>query len=85
MLTNRELKFLRLRKGISQTDMALVMGISREFLSMVESGKRDLSEERYKQYINAIYKICKMKPSDRKKLKSKQVEQEQVEEGVQDA
>ena len=80
MLTSQQLKMLRIRKMLTQQELANVLGISREFIAMVENGSREFSEERYQEYINAIYRVESMTPTQRKANKKKHQKQNNTQE-----
>lgn len=67
MLSGFQLKMLRIKKNVTQKQVADELNVTKNFISMVENQHRFFNEEQYQQYINAIYKH----ESDKKKTKSK--------------
>jgi len=48
------LKFIRLRKEIKQEELALITGYSQAFISFIESGKREPSQENLLIFAEAL-------------------------------
>ncbi|OFI04966.1 helix-turn-helix domain protein [Clostridium acetireducens DSM 10703] len=65
MLSAEKLKFLRLLHGISQIELGKELGISKNYISMVENRKTSYSEEWEEKYINAVYKIAEKKKNEK--------------------
>jgi transcriptional regulator with XRE-family HTH domain len=63
VLNPSKLKLLRLINDITQKELATEMGVSKNYISMVENGKRGYSQEQHDRYVNAIYKVS----ADKKK------------------
>lgn len=62
MLTNEQLKLLRLRLNLVQTDVAVVYKCSKQYVSNIENGVEQFySEEKHKRYIDAMYMAQKLK------------------------
>ncbi|NME94596.1 helix-turn-helix transcriptional regulator [Clostridium cochlearium] len=61
MLSQEKMKFLRVLHNISQKELAKEIGCTRNHISMVENRKNVCTEEFYKNYIKAIYKISQAK------------------------
>ncbi|MBX4271458.1 helix-turn-helix domain-containing protein [Clostridium estertheticum] len=57
MLDYRQLKHLRLLHNLSQADIAKELGISRNYISMVESHDRTYSKEWHDNYVKTIYTL----------------------------
>lgn len=63
MLTEEQIKHLRLFHSLTLQDVADVMGVSKNYISMIENRKVNLSEEQYNKLINAIYVAHSLKNS----------------------
>ena len=62
MLNRKQLKQLRLKMGLLQTDVATAYGCTKQYISMLENGIQGIgTEESYKKYVNAIYKAYTLK------------------------
>jgi transcriptional regulator with XRE-family HTH domain len=48
------LKHIRISKGISQKEMAEELGISTNYLSLIESDKKEPSQDRIAEFANAL-------------------------------
>lgn len=59
MLTGLQLKMLRIKKKVNQSKIANDLGVTRNFISMVENSHRHLNEEQYRQFIDSLYKHSK--------------------------
>ncbi|MBV4427607.1 helix-turn-helix domain-containing protein [Clostridium tyrobutyricum] len=70
MLSPDKLKFLRLIHDVTQKEIGDEMGTSKNYISMMENGKRSYSKEQHNRYVNAVYKVSSIK-------KNKKVEEEQ--------
>ncbi|MCD3240850.1 helix-turn-helix transcriptional regulator [Clostridium botulinum D/C] len=55
MLSGRRLKDLRLTLNVSQDEVAQRMGVSRNYISMLENEKQGFSKDIYDKWINALY------------------------------
>lgn len=67
MRRNERLRYTRILYGLTQTEVATELGCKRNYISMVENGN-DMSEEKYAEIMNAIYKVGEEK---KRKLKNK--------------
>ncbi|SHJ03183.1 Helix-turn-helix domain-containing protein [Dethiosulfatibacter aminovorans DSM 17477] len=54
MLRLKDLIQIRIRSGISQKELAEYLDFSRPFVSMVESGKRDIPKDKRKEWEQAV-------------------------------
>ena len=72
MLSPDKLKFLRLIHDVTQKEIGDEMGTSKNYISMMENGKRSYSKEQHNKYVNAVYKV-----SAKNKSKEKEVENEE--------
>ena len=63
MLSPEQLNFLRLAHKVSQTEVAKEMGVSKNYISMIENRKVSLSEEQYRKLVDAIYTAHRKKNS----------------------
>jgi transcriptional regulator with XRE-family HTH domain len=70
VLSPDKLKFLRLIHDVTQKEIGDEMGTSKNYISMMENGKRSYSKEQHNRYVNAVYKVSSIK-------KNKKVEEEQ--------
>ena len=61
MLSPGKMKFLRQLHNLSQKDVGDYMGVSKNYISMVENGKHYYSKEQHDRYINAIYAVSQEK------------------------
>lgn len=66
MLSVEKLKHLRLLQNLSQSNIANVLGVSKNYISMLENRKQNFSEDFYTRWLNAIYKLSSMSPSQQK-------------------
>ena len=55
MLDYRQLKHLRLLHGLTQTNIANELKITRNFISMMENDSRKYSQEWHDNYVKTIY------------------------------
>ena len=55
------LRYLRVLYGLNQTQIGKSIGTSRNYISQVENGKLQISDEQYNKLINAIYRIGEAK------------------------
>lgn len=56
MLSGYKLKMLRIKKRVTQTKIAKDLGVTRNYISMIENEHRDLNEEQYKKYLDSLYR-----------------------------
>lgn len=64
MLSADKLKHLRLLHGISQIELGKEMGITKNYISMVENRKQNYTQEWHDKYVNAIYKVAEAKKKE---------------------
>ncbi|GAA0723669.1 hypothetical protein GCM10008905_16560 [Clostridium malenominatum] len=64
MLSAEKLKFLRQLHRITQTELGKEMGITKNFISMIENRKENYTEDWCKRYVNAVYTIAQRKQND---------------------
>ena len=60
MLSGRQLKQLRLQQDLSQQQVANFLGVSKNYISMLETEKRSYSEDFHDKWVGTIYKIGTM-------------------------
>ena len=66
MLTGNQLKMLRIRLDLLQTDIAITYDCTKQYISNIENGiEKFYSEEKYKAYVNAIYKAQALKQQNK--------------------
>lgn len=61
MLSAEKMKLVRLLNNVTQKEIGDMMGVSKNYISMVENGKHYYSSEQCTKYLNAIYKIAQEK------------------------
>ncbi|MBE6066190.1 MAG: helix-turn-helix transcriptional regulator [Clostridium lundense] len=61
MLSAEKLKYLRLLHGLTQKDVADAMGVKRNYISMLENRKQNMSQEWHDKYVATIYKVAEEK------------------------
>lgn len=61
MLSPEKMKFLRQLHNLSQKDIGDYMGVSKNYISMIENRKHPYSKEQHDKYINAIYAVSTAK------------------------
>lgn len=61
MLSAEKIKYLRLLHGVTQQEVGDFLGVSKNYISMIETGKRSYSSEMHDKIINAIYSIDQQK------------------------
>lgn len=61
MRKSERLRYLRIIYGLSQSDISRELNCTRNYLSQLENGKLNFGEEKYKEIVNAIYKIGEIK------------------------
>lgn len=67
MLPVEHIKRLRRLDNITQQQIADVIGVTKNYISQLESGKFSLSEEFYDKWIKAIHLLSSMKHEERVK------------------
>lgn len=55
------LRYLRVLYGLNQTEIGKSICTSRNYISQVENGKLQISDEQYNKLINSIYRIGEAK------------------------
>lgn len=55
------LRYLRVLYGLNQTEIGKSICTSRNYISQIENGKLQISDEQYNKLINSIYKIGEAK------------------------
>ncbi|EPY6472013.1 helix-turn-helix transcriptional regulator [Clostridium sporogenes] len=76
MLSAEKLKFLRLLHNISQKDLGAEMGISKNYISMIENRKEGYSQDWHDRYVKAVYKIAEMKKNEKNIEKVEEIKEE---------
>lgn len=54
MLKGRQLKLVRIMKDIKQQDVAKALGVSRNYISMMENQERSIPEDQYGKWIDFL-------------------------------
>lgn len=54
MLNRQQLKDYRLLRGLSTRDVAAYCDLSQPYISMIETGERDLNEDNYREFVKGI-------------------------------
>ncbi len=57
MRRSERLKYLRIIYNLSQKDIAQELGITRNYLSQLENEKLVMSDEKFNEIVDCIYKI----------------------------
>lgn len=57
MRRSERLKYLRIIYNLSQKDIAQELGITRNYLSQLENEKLVMSEEKFNEIVDCIYRI----------------------------
>ena len=57
MRKSERLKYLRIIYNLSQKDIAQELGITRNYLSQLENEKLVMSDEKFNEIVDCIYKI----------------------------
>ncbi|WP_163289371.1 helix-turn-helix domain-containing protein [Clostridium sporogenes] len=76
MLSAEKLKFLRLLHNITQKEIGAEMGISKNYISMIENRKETYSQEWHDRYVNAVYKIAEQKKNEKNIEKVEEIKEE---------
>lgn len=63
------MKLVRLLNNVTQKEIGDIMGVSKNYISMVENGKHYYSSEQCNKYLNAIYKIAQEKKRAKENMK----------------
>lgn len=61
MRKSERLKYLRIIYNLSQKDIAQELGITRNYLSQLENEKLVMSEDKFNEIVDIIYKIGEQK------------------------
>lgn len=61
MRKSERLRYLRLIYNLSQTHIAKELGVTRNYLSQIENEKLVMSEEKFNEIVDIIYKIGEQK------------------------
>lgn len=61
MRKSERLRYLRLIYNLSQTEVAKELGVTRNYLSQVENEKLAMSEDKFNEIVDIIYKIGETK------------------------
>lgn len=61
MLSAEKLKYLRLLHNLTQKDVADALGCKRNYISMLENRKQNMSQEWHDKYVATIYKVAEEK------------------------
>lgn len=54
MLPGKKLQFIRIYKGISQTEVATKLKVSKSYISMLENEKQDIPEYFYEKWVDVL-------------------------------
>jgi len=57
MLSPQKLKYLRLLHDLTQSEVGKEMGVTKNYISELENGKAQYSEDQQNKFVNAIYKV----------------------------
>lgn len=68
MLSAEKMKLVRLLNNVTQKEIGDMMGVSKNYISMIENGKHYYSSEQCNKYLNAIYKIAQEKKRPKKNI-----------------
>lgn len=66
MLDGEKMKHLRLLQNLTQTNVGAVLGVSKNYISILENRKQVCSQEWYQRWLNAIYKLGSMSKQEQK-------------------
>ncbi len=61
MLSAEKIKFLRLLHHITQAEIGVELGVTKNYISMLENRKQGYSEEFSTKWVNAIYSLAQKK------------------------
>ena len=67
MSRNERLRHTRLRYGLTLEELGKFIGVTKSYLSMVENNKTDLSENKFQEILNGIYKLGEKKKLEEEK------------------
>lgn len=63
------LKRMRVMNGITQKELAKELGVTRNYLSMIENGNQSYSEETGNKILSALYVLIQYKGKNRPRKK----------------
>lgn len=66
MLTGEKLKFLRQMQNLTQQQIADYVGITRNYISMMENREREVTQELHDKWLEGIYKLGAMSAAEQK-------------------
>ncbi|EHK2345804.1 helix-turn-helix transcriptional regulator [Clostridium perfringens] len=61
MRKSERLRYLRLIYNLTQNDIAKELGATRNYISQLENEKLTMSEDKFKEIVDCIYKIGEQK------------------------
>ncbi|AKN32316.1 hypothetical protein Ccar_16180 [Clostridium carboxidivorans P7] len=64
MLSEKKLKEIRLIKNLSLQDVGDRIGCSKNYVSMLENGKKPFNQEFYRKWIDALYGIYDIRKTE---------------------
>lgn len=64
MLSEKKLKEIRLIKNLSLQDVGDRIGCSKNYISMLENGKKPFNQEFYRKWIDALYGIFDIRKTE---------------------
>lgn len=54
MLSGMDLKVKRITSGVKLQEVARILGVSNAFVTYMETGRRNISEDKYKKWIEFL-------------------------------
>lgn len=67
MSRNERLRHTRLKYGLTLEELGKFLGVTKGYLSMVENNKTELSENKFMEILNGIYKLGEKKREEKEK------------------
>ena len=67
MSRNERLRHTRLEYGLTLEELGKFIGVTKNYLSMVENNKTDLSENKFMEILDAVYKLGEKKREEKEK------------------
>lgn len=67
MSRNERLRHTRLRYDLTLEELGKFIGVTKGYLSMVENNKTELSENKFMEILNGIYKLGEKKREEKEK------------------
>lgn len=67
MSRNERLRHTRLRYDLTLEELGKFIGVTKSYLSMVENNKTELSESKFMEILNGIYKLGEKKREEKEK------------------